>query len=65
MLKVGDGKNWSLPSTFTTLQAVNGVNFQPYRMGVVADIGITENSTTTIQHLTESLPDVVSTPIVS
>ena len=58
-LQVGDGKNFSYPSTFTTLQAA-GPSFETYRIGVVADIGLTDNSTVTFQHLTESLPDLVS-----
>lgn len=58
-VQVGDGRNWSLPFQFTTLQAVSP-QFQPYRIGVVADLGITDNSTVTFDHLTESLPDVVS-----
>lgn len=59
-LQVGDGKNWSLPSTFTTLQSA-GPTFQPYRIGVLADLGITDNSTITFQHLIESMPNVVCT----
>ena len=58
-LQVGDGQNFSYPSTFTTLQAV-GPSFETYRIGVVADVGLTDNSTVTFQHLTESLPDLVS-----
>lgn len=57
MSQVGNGRNWSLPLEFTTLQAV-APSFAPYRIGVVADIGVTDNSTTTFDHLTESLPDL-------
>ena len=58
-MQVGDGGNWSLPYEFTTVQAISA-NFSSWRLGVVADLGITRNSTITFDHLTSSMPDVVS-----
>ncbi len=45
--------NQSPAFTFKTLQAVN-LAFSQYRIGVFADLGLTDNSSMTVAHLAAS-----------
>jgi len=51
--RVGDPSRdtWSEEKTFTTLPIGNGEDSLPYRLGLVGDLGQTEHSSSTVEHL--------------
>ncbi len=56
--KVGDAKlGMSQELNFTSPPAVGNTSY-PFVLGVVADTGLTPNTTVTIQHLTDAKPQV-------
>lgn len=53
-LQVGDGNSAQSTSfSFSTLQEI-GPSFSSYRIGVFADLGLTTNSSMTVDHLVQS-----------
>ena len=58
LVQVGDGYCWSPLMNFTTVGAPGDRAAYPIRWGVLADLGQTWNSSSTLAHLTANKPDI-------